>query len=305
MALLIRNVLLVVNRAARRASAVEGVVLAELRSLGVRCAVRPPPASGEGAETMRRAAAGADAVLVIGGDGTVMAVASALAGSDIPLGTVPGGTGNHVARYLRIPQHPRAALRALLGGEPMKLDLGRVRGGPYFVIGAGVGLDAEIIAGTSAAAKRRWGVLAYVMAGLRTGLRMRPFHVRASVDGKELRERVLMALVLNMGTLFGGRITLAPRARADDGWLDLVLVMANSFGERLAVLQRALRAQPTQSDDLGLHEALAFHRGRTILIDSEVPRSVQADGELVGVTPLGVTLEAGAVTFLRGGSPVS
>jgi diacylglycerol kinase (ATP) len=103
-----------------------------------------------------------------------------------------------------------------------------------------------------------------------------------------------MALVVNMGSLFGGLLELAPDARADDGWLDMVLVRAGSIRERLAAALRLLVGRGGRSD------SLLCLRGRHVWLDTSQPRPVQADGELVGVTPLTVTLEAGTVRFLRG-----
>ena len=293
MAILIGKVLLVVNRAARRALAVEGVVAEELQRRGVQFELRPSLRKGDAAAAAL-GASGVDAVFVVGGDGTVMEVATALAGSSLPIGIVPAGTGNHVARYLRVPSEPRAAVDALLAGKITVLDSGRLAGGPHFLIGAGVGLDAEIIAGTSEVAKRRWGPLAYVATGIGAGLRLEPFELRARVDGVEFDGRVLMALVVNMGSLFGGLLELAPDARADDGCLDMVLVRAGSIRERLAAALRLLVGRGGRSD------SLLCLRGRHVWLDTSQPRPVQADGELVGVTPLTGTLEAGTVRFLRG-----
>jgi diacylglycerol kinase (ATP) len=293
-AILIGKVLLVVNRAARRAPAVEGVVVEELQRRGVQFELRHSLRRGDAAAAVALGASGVDAVFVVGGDGTVMEVATALAGSPLPLGIVPAGTGNHVARYLRLPSEPRAAVQALLAGKSAVLDTGRIAAGPHFVIGAGVGLDAEIIAGTSEVTKRRWGALAYVATGIQVGFRLEPFELRARVDGVEFDGRVLMALVVNMGSLFGGLLELAPDARADDGWLDMVLVRAGPIRERLAVAQRLLVGRGGRSD------SLLCLRGRHLWLDTSEPRPVQADGELVGVTPLTVTLEAGTVRFLRG-----
>src|SRR5579884_744553 len=112
---------------------------------------------------------GCDVLVCYGGDGTAMQVAAGIAGSDIPLGLVPGGTGNLLAGNLRLPRRPRAAARVILRGRAAPLDLGAVDrrdGVHYFAVCCGTGFDAQLMAATGTAEKRRWKMGAYVVRAL-------------------------------------------------------------------------------------------------------------------------------------------
>src|SRR4029079_19425238 len=122
---------------------------------------------GHAAELASTHGGGYDAVFVLGGGGTVMEVAGALAEQRmmIPIGVLAGGTGNLVARALGIPLSIDTAVPALLDGNMLRTDLGRLDTGRRFAIAAGVGIDAAMIAETPGWLKRRLGVLAYAIMG--------------------------------------------------------------------------------------------------------------------------------------------
>ncbi|EFL19645.1 diacylglycerol kinase [Streptomyces sp. C] len=173
--------------------------------------------------------AGEDTALVVvcGGDGTVRACADVLAGTGIPLAVVPCGTGNLLARNLRLPADPAGALEAALSGETARIDVGRVGGdGPgaaRFTVMAGAGFDAAMVGGTSARAKERLGWAAYVLSAVR---HLRDPRMRLSIrlDGGPARERrARMVVIGNVGTLQGG-LPLLPGARPDSGRLEVALL---------------------------------------------------------------------------------
>ena len=127
------------------------------------------PGTGQAREAVER---GADVVLACGGDGTVRAVAEALAGTGVAMGLVPAGTGNLLARTIGTPQEVAAATRVALAGDDRKIDVGRVRVDDepderVFLVMAGTGFDAAIMANTPEALKVRVGPLAYVISGFR------------------------------------------------------------------------------------------------------------------------------------------
>src|SRR5690606_31305356 len=134
---------------------------------------------GHAAELAREGVVDADAVFVLGGDGAVMEVVGALADTGKPVGVLPGGTGNLVARMLGVPLDLPTAVRALLAGGPRQLDLGRFSTGEYFAFAAGAGIDADMVLKTTALAKRRLGVLGYTVVAARSALRMDAFDVCA------------------------------------------------------------------------------------------------------------------------------
>ena len=233
-----------------------------------------------------------DAVFVLGGDGTVMEVLRALQGTAMPLGIIPGGTGNLVARALGIPMGAGSAVRALVWGATSAIDLGMLPGGRVFAFAAGIGVDAAMIERTSGAAKRRFGVLAYVLTAARAALALDSFALRATVDGVEHRFQATSAMVVNFGTVLGGILRLGPGIRENDGMLDLCVFSPASTRDALRVGWRLLR------QDFGTDPAMHYLRGRTLLLDTEVPRASQADGDLLPAGPLHVTVTPLAARLL-------
>src|SRR5262249_30279272 len=144
-----------------------------------------------------------DAVFALGGDGTVMEIAGALANSATPVGVLAGGTRNLLPRALGIPLSVRRAASGLLAGQGLLLDLGRFDSGRRFAIAAGVGVDASMVAETPGWLKRRLGVLAYVLMGsraaVRSVLRREFFLARVVIDGTAYERRATALMVANFG----------------------------------------------------------------------------------------------------------
>ncbi|KPI04147.1 diacylglycerol kinase catalytic region [Actinobacteria bacterium OV450] len=190
-----------------------------------------------GALAERTTGARTSLVVVCGGDGTVRACADVMAGTGIPLAIVPCGTGNLLARNLRLPSDPVAALEEALSGEAVGLDVGRVSGDGLaptrFVVMAGAGFDAAMVRDASARLKERLGWAAYVVSALR---HVRDPRMRLSIQldgGPVLERRARMVVIGNVGTLQGG-LPLLPDARPDSGRLEVVLLDPRGVGGWLA-----------------------------------------------------------------------
>jgi diacylglycerol kinase (ATP) len=220
-----------------------------------------------------------------------MEVLGALAHSGVPVGVLPGGTGNLIARVLGIPLTVEAAVDALIEGDEARIDLGAI-GGHRFAFAAGVGIDATMVETTSPVLKGRLGVLAYFWTGTRAALRQERFVVRAIVDGVEYSRPATMVMVANFGAVFRDLITLGPGIRQDDGLLDLCVFSPRGLRDSVRITWRLLRK------DFRTDPCMLYTAGRRLRIETDPPRPVQADGDLVGMTPFDVVVEPLAANVL-------
>ena len=284
MAVLVRRALLIVNPASRRGGRRHTAALAAIRAAGITCDAILTERPGHGAVLATERGREYDAVFTLGGDGTAVEIIGALAGTGIPVGVLPGGTGNLIARTLGIPVTLDAAVKALVNGDRARIDLGQLADGRRFAFSAGVGIDARMIEGAPARLKRRLGVMAYVMSATRAVLRREDFDVRVTVDGVVHERTASAVMVVNFGAVLNDLITLGPGIRADDGLLDLCIFSPASFPDSVAVMWRLLRR------DFRSDARVLYVPGRSIRVETVPPRTAQADGEIIGTTPLDITV---------------
>jgi diacylglycerol kinase family enzyme len=177
------------------------------------------PGRGQAAKAV---ADGAELVFVCGGDGTVMAVVTALAGSDVALAVLPAGTGNLLAANLGLGADAATGVQVAIEGGRKRIDVGAV-GDRCFAVMAGMGFDAQMLEGTSDTAKKHIGWLAYV-GGAAKHLRDGPMRVRIVLDGgPPMPRRPRSVIVGNVGRLQGG-VRLLSEAKPDDGKLDVAVL---------------------------------------------------------------------------------
>ena len=229
------------------------------------------------AMTERAVRAGVELVLSAGGDGTVRAVVTRLAGTGIPLGIVPLGTGNLLARNLDLPLDLAAALDVACGRHTRRIDTVVLRvdhGEPQrCAVMAGTGLDAAIMDETSDRLKAAIGPAAYVVeAGRAVGRLPVPLQIR--VDGGRLhRRKSMLCLVGNVGKLTGG-LTLIPHARADSGELDVYVASPHRFSHWVKVLLRLLTHRARVDDHVdvwsGKRAEITLDRRDNYQIDGDV-----------------------------------
>ena len=245
---------------------------------------------------------GATLVLAAGGDGTVRAVAEALRGRDATLGVIPGGTGNLLARNLYIPfANVESACAIAFAGETRRIDLGvasaRRPDGTVtehvFLVMAGVGIDAAMIAGARPELKRRFGWLAYVDAAFRALPKSTKVRVRFRLDhGHERSAHVSTILIANCGAL-PGNIELIPDAAIDDGLLDVAILQpASVFGwlaiwrkvtwENRVLRKSALGRRIIRFTDRAVRTRLSYLRGATVQLAVDAPEPFELDGDAFG-----------------------
>lgn len=286
-----RAPLLVVNPAARGGRSAEGAALAAFTRAGFTPRVRRTEAAGHAAE-IASAETGDGDVFVLGGDGTVMEVVGALVGRRNAVGVLPGGTGNQLARHLGIPLSVPRAVAALVHARPVTLDLGRLSDGRYFSLTAGIGLDAEMIARTSTASKRRFGVGAYMAGAARALPNIKPFTARLTVDGKSFERRASLAMIANVGAIMDGRFGLGPGVAPDDGWLDLCVLSPEGVADGLRLAWKMARR------DFRPDPQMLFVRAKMVRIEGVAGVPAQADGELLAAPILEASVVPQAARFL-------
>lgn len=260
---------------------------------------------------------GVDLVIAAGGDGTVRSAAASLRGSGVPLGIVPAGTGNLLARNLELPVNdvPNALDIAFVGTDrPIDVLLVEVvrpnssTEEHVSLVMSGVGIDAAMISNTDPELKKRVGWLAYVNAGLRILPASKPFHLHYRMEGRHShRVRVATVLVANLGML-PGNIELIPDAALDDGLLDVaVLQPKNAWGwlliwRKIAWENRVLRKTAVGRQLIDLtggdkRSEMVYLRGTGIdLRIEEGSQELEIDGDEFGfVTAVSFATDAGAL----------
>jgi YegS/Rv2252/BmrU family lipid kinase len=269
--------LLIINRQSRTGSADLSATIKFLEQHGLSVLERQFDRAEEIAEAIRRDCKNVDLVIVAGGDGTMNAAVDALVECGLPLGILPTGTGNDLARTLGIPTTLVEAAAVITGGRRHTIDLGRVNGKHFFNV-ASIGLSAELTRHHTVERKRRLWLLAYVLSVRDAYRQTRPFRARIVCDGKTLRVRAIQISIGN-GRHYGGGMTIAEDAAIDDGWLDVYCLKPLSFW-RLLILFPALRR-----GRLRRQQSVAVMRGRKVEVTTRRAMPVSTDGEITTRTP--------------------
>lgn len=253
-------------------------------------------------------AAGCDTVLAVGGDGTVRAVAEALAGSDAALGIVPRGTGNLLARNLEVPLDDiPAALERIAADDATPMDLGWVEldGTEHaFAVMVGFGVDAQMLVETDDDLKERAGWLAYVEAMGRALAGTEMTGITLTIDDDDAQEvRGHTMLIGNCGMVQGG-IRLLPDARLDDGRLDLLLVSADGALQwmdtvRSVVWDNGIRRIFDREAVAVSTDSTSHVTAERISVELESPLAFEIDGEEIGeVSAFKVRVQPAAIKVL-------
>jgi diacylglycerol kinase (ATP) len=259
------------------------------------------------AERLAREAvrAGIERVVVAGGDGTLAEVATGLLraqlGSYAELALLPMGTGCDFARTLGIPRDPIAALEVVRTGKARRIDAGHAsyagKGGAptdsYFVNAASFGVSSLVVELAQRSARRLGGTVAFALATVRALLSYQSARIALRVDGEVACEGRLALVAAANGRHFGSGMQIAPDARVDDGWLDVVCVECASGVRLIPKLPKLYRG--TLLGD----PVVRFRRGRRIEADA-APGAVllELDGEPVGALPAQLELRPGALSVI-------
>jgi len=256
------------------------LIISSLRALGIDIVEMATEHEGHATELARAAVAeGFEAVIAIGGDGTVNEVVNGLAGSEVPLAIIPTGTVNVLALELGIPLDPPDACKALVKGTISWIDLG-LAGDRYFALMAGIGVDAAVIASMTPALKRTLREAAFFVQGVATFLTHEDPMLRVVAD-----EAVMEGyfVVIGNSANYGGVFGITPLADMRDGLLDVCVLKDRSFLSTAWYWLTALASSPVQ------HPGVEYFRTRSVAIsavDENHEVLVQTDGEVVGKLPI-------------------
>ena len=271
-----RAALVLINQGSRQGDADLGPALDLLRQAGLEVV----EVSSDDHRRLQQAIAlhqgAVDRVVVGGGDGTLNAVADALIESGLPLGILPLGTANDLARTLELPSDLAAAAAVIAAGRTRQIDLGCINGKHFFNV-ASLGLSTQVTRELTRKTKRRWGVFGYPLALWRAVHKRRSFRAEIRCDQERRRLHSIQIWIGN-GRHFGGGMTIAEDARIDDGMLDLVSLPPHGFWQLILSLPRLL---------WGHHhdQRLRHWRGTEIEIRTRRPMPINTDGEVTTQTP--------------------
>ncbi|HVL74982.1 MAG TPA: lipid kinase [Noviherbaspirillum sp.] len=275
-----RRALLIINRNSRSGAEDAERIRARLAGCGIEVFEPKPTLHAEICDVIRNHRQKVDMIVVGGGDGSLNAVAPALVECGLPLGVIPLGTANDLARTLSIPPDPDQACMIIGAGCRHRIDLGRVNGRYFFNV-AHIGLGARVTHTVSGPAKRQLGAFAYFAALARALRSTRTFHALIDCDGRRLEMDAVQIAVGN-GRYFGGGTTVAAAAAIDDGRFFLCGVEPLGWRE---VIRMALRARALYAGRFEERDPVQVEQGREIFVHTRRPMIISADGELVGRTP--------------------
>lgn len=270
-----QKALLLVNPHARRGEEVLNRASQHLQALGLELIQESAENPQLLPEIIRNYQKQVDLVIIGSGDGTVSAAIEGLLSTQLPLGILPSGTANNLARSLSIPTSLPEACKIIAAGHLERIDLGWVNG-KYFFNVAGLGLSTQINRRVQKASKRRWGVLAYAATAFAVLWQIKPFEAEIRCDRQSIKVKTFQITVCN-GRYYGSGLVVAEDAAIDDQRLDLYSLETESPWEIMRLLPAMSQGKP----DRGVRTL----RGKEIEIYTKIPSAIDTDGEITTQTP--------------------
>ena len=272
-----KRALLLVNRHSRRGQKSLPQAVSQLQQVGLELIEESTPHPRQLPDLIRRYKNQVDLVIIGGGDGTLNAAIPGLVDTQLPLGILPLGTANDLARTLSIPPSLPEACEIIATGKVHHIDLGCVNG-KYFFNVASLGLSVQITEQLTKEAKRRWGVLAYAVTALKVIWQSRPFKAEIRLRGESIPVRTIQIAIGN-GRYYGGGMTVVHDATIDDQRLDLYSLETQHWWQTLALLPALWRGRHTRLP------GVRVLRGTEIEVYTRKPRWINTDGEITARTP--------------------
>ena len=272
-----QRALLLVNRHSRQGQNSVAEAIDQLQTLGLDLIEEPTEDSQHLPDVIRRYRGKVDLVIIGGGDGTLNAAVDALVDTNLPLGILPLGTANDLARTLEIPTSLPKACKIIAKGQVQRIDLGWVNNKHFFNV-ASLGLSVQITQLLTKETKRRWGVFAYAVTALQAIWQTRPFSAEIRLNGNSIRVKTFQIAVGN-GRYYGGGMAVVHDATIDDQRLDLYSLELRHWWRIIALLPTIRQGRHITSSDV------RAMRGQEIEVYTRKRRPINTDGEITAYTP--------------------
>ncbi|MEH2266307.1 lipid kinase [Nostoc sp.] len=282
--------LLLVNRHARQGQKGLSEAIEYLKTLGfdlIEESTEDPKHLGE---VILRYQHQVDLVIIGGGDGTLNAAVDALVETQLPLGILPLGTANDLARTLEIPNSLGEACKIIADGNLRRIDLGWVNDKHFFNV-ASLGLSVKITQRLTKEVKRRWGVFAYAATALQVLWEARPFTAEIAINGESVSVKTVQIAVGN-GRYYGGGMAVADDATIDDQRLDLYSLEIKHWWQMILLF-------PSMREGRHIHwESVRSLQGQEIKVYTRKQRPINTDGEITTYTPAHFRVISKAIAVL-------
>ncbi|BAZ31953.1 diacylglycerol kinase catalytic region [Cylindrospermum sp. NIES-4074] len=269
--------LLLVNRHARQGEKSLTEAIDCLKTLGFDLIEESTEDAKHLGDIIKRYQKEIDLVIAGGGDGTLNAIVDAIVDTQLPLGVLPMGTANDLARTLGIPNSLPEACKIIASGHLRRIDLGWVNGKHFFNV-ASLGLSVKITQRLTKEVKRRWGIFAYAATALQVIWESRPFQAEIRINGTSFRVKTVQIAVGN-GRYYGGGMAVVHDAAIDDQRLDLYSMEIENWWQIILLLPAMRQGRHIYSRNVRVLE------GKEIEVFTRKPRPINTDGEITTYTP--------------------
>lgn len=272
-----RRALLLVNRQSRQGQKRLSEVMSCLVEQGFELIAASAENPQHFSDVIRRYQHQVDLVIVGGGDGTLNAAVDTLVETNLPLGILPLGTANDLARTLKIPNSLPEATKVIANGKVQRIDLGEVNGKCFFNV-ASLGMSVKITQRLTKEVKRRWGIFAYAFTAVKVIWESRPFSAEIRLPDQSIKVKTVQIAIGN-GRYYGGGMAVAPDAMIDDQRLDLYSLEIRHWWEIIPLLPRMRQGRHINARHVRALQA------QEIKIYTRKPHPINTDGEITTYTP--------------------
>lgn len=289
------SALFLINKNSRSGQEASEWLTPYLEQLGFSLTVPTTDSPADVAEAIEQHHKQVDLIIIAGGDGSINAAAKGLVNTEKPLGIIPLGTANDLAKTLGIPDNPEEACQliknAWLAQNIKPINMGAINNQLFFNV-AHLGISSEVTKQLDKSLKKRWGIFAYLLACIRAARAMKKFNAEVQIDDREPVQLKSIQISIGNGRFYGGGLAIRDDANIDTVRLDFSSIRPQRF-------YRLLLAFP--SVKLGrqryLREVDEF-TGQSINIETQLPIKITADGEDLTQTPAKITVLPNAVNIL-------